>query len=70
MAGVSLPSLYNFAVLLISASLAEGFFAPATYFTGTPFLVLGTLANFLLKFFLGYGFFNFYPFLLDVLQFS
>ena len=69
-AGVNKPNLYLLLVLIISFSLAEGFFAPATYFIGTPFLVLGTLANFLLKFFLGYGFFNFYPFLLDVLQFS
>ena len=38
MAGVNFPWRYNFAVRKISFSLAFGFFAPATYFLGTPFL--------------------------------
>ena len=39
-AGVNFPWRYNFAVRKISFSLAFGFFAPATYFLGTPFLAI------------------------------
>tara|TARA_R100001509_G_scaffold159329_1_gene125651 strand:+ start:4359 stop:4565 length:207 start_codon:yes stop_codon:yes gene_type:complete len=46
-AGVNLPALYNFLVLIISDSVLRLFLEPFTYFFGTPRFVLETFLNFL-----------------------